>query len=157
MYTDNIMKMSCSCGGVMSLHMHSLFYSTKVKITHVPVYTCKECSGYKPLPYVKQDLGELVVKLNESASRSNVSFADRNELANVLKETISGVIEGGLPELEHRIRTAIQIRIDLLLDIYQLAKGAGDPMWMAQTGRRLSQLTIKSTENDQCKKFLQKQ
>lgn len=157
MYTNNIMRKSCNCGGLMTLHMHSLFYSTKVKITHVPVYTCKECSCYNPLPYIKQDLAKLVAKLNGSVPRSNVSFADRNELANVLKEAISGVIEGGLPELEHKIRTAVQIRTDLLLDIYQLAKDAGDPYWMEETGVRLSQISFQSTENAPYKNFLQKQ
>lgn len=157
MYTGNIMKKACNCGGVMALHMHSLFYSAKVKITHVPVYTCRECSCYEPLPFIKRDLGKFVGKLNASLPRRDFSFADRNELANVLKESISGVIAGGIPELEQNIRVAIKARIDMLLDIYRIAKDSADLNWMEETGLRLSNLTFQTTENAKCKKFLQKQ
>lgn len=60
MYKDNLMEKLCSCGGLMNLHMHSLIFNTKMKITHVPVYTCPECASYEPLQFIKADLGKLV-------------------------------------------------------------------------------------------------
>ncbi|WP_171716460.1 hypothetical protein [Paenibacillus phytohabitans] len=149
MYKDNLMKKSCGCGGIMTIHMHTLIYSAKIKITHVPVYTCRQCARYEPLPVIKRDLGKLIGELAANPPvRKQLSFAERNEWASVLKETFaSGLFAGGLPELEESIRSAIQGRIDLLLDIYRLAVDMSDRSWMGETGLRLSQLTAQSAES----------
>lgn len=145
MYKNNLMEKHCSCGGLMSLHMHSLMLNTKMKITHVPVYTCSDCIRYEPLPYIKEDLGKLVKELDGDALRKELSFTDRNELASVLSEALSETIVGGLQELEVRILEGIQARVDILLDIYRLAEELIDYQWMEDTNRRLSQLTFQST------------
>lgn len=147
MYTDNLMEKLCSCGGLMTLHMHSLIFNTKVKITHVPVYTCLECTSYEPLSFIKADLGKLVKELNADVPRQDFSFTERNELASVLKESLSELIVGGFQELELVIRAAIQARVDVLLDLYRLAEELTDQNWMEETSRRLSQLTFQTTKN----------
>ncbi len=147
MNRENLMKKSCNCGGVMTIHMHTLIYSTRVKINHVPVYTCQECARYEPLPCIKRDLGKLIGELEESWTRRSVSFAERNEWASVLKETFSGFIAGGIPEFDEAIRRSIQGRIDLLLDVYRFAGDCADQKWMEDTGLRLSQLTYQSAES----------
>lgn len=148
MNKDNLMKKTCGCGGVMTIHMHTLIYSAKVKITHVPVYTCGNCGRYEPLPVIKRDLGQLIGELAGLSDRRHLSFADRNEWANVLKETFaSGLFHGGMSELEEAIRSGIQGRIDLLLDVYRIAAELSDYEWMEETGFRLSQLTQHSTES----------
>lgn len=148
MNIDNLMKKTCGCSGVMTIHMHTLIYSAKVKITHVPVYTCGSCGRYEPLPVIKRDLGILIGELAGLADSPHLSFADRNEWASVLKETFaSGLFHGGIPELEEAIRSSIQGRIDLLLDVYRVAAEFADRRWMEETGFRLSQLTQHSTES----------
>ncbi|NQX43812.1 hypothetical protein HQN87_00595 [Paenibacillus tritici] len=143
------MKKSCGCGGVMTIHMHTLIYSAKIKITHVPVYTCGECSRYEPLPVIKRELGLLIRELGERPSgQQQLSFADRNEWASVLKDIFAaGLFAGGLPELEESIRRSIQGRIDLLLDVYRTAADLSDRKWMEEIGLRLSQLTAHSAES----------
>lgn len=148
MFKDNLVKKSCSCGGVMTIHMHTLIYSAKIKITHVPVYTCGVCARYEPLPFIKKELGKLIGELGDTSSRRHLSFADRNEWASVLKEAFaSGIFPGGISELEETIHKAIQGRIDVLLDVYRLAGELADRSWMEETGLRLAQLTLQSAES----------
>lgn len=148
MYKENLMKKPCGCGGTMTIHMHTLVYSAKIKITHVPVYTCGQCGRYEPLPVIKHDLGLLISELGEKPSgRMHLSFADRNEWASVLKDTLaSGLYAGSLQELEESIRKALQGRVDLLLDVYRTAASLSDSKWMEDTELRLSQLTAQSAE-----------
>ncbi|WP_151734791.1 hypothetical protein [Paenibacillus tengchongensis] len=149
MYNDKIAKKACGCGGTMTIHMHTLIYSAKIKIKHVPVYTCAVCARYEPLPCIKQDLVAFLGELSAvAAKRRSYSFADRNEWACVLKETLAaGMFPGGTAELEDSIVTAIQAKVDLLLDVYRLAVDMGDRSWMDETERRLSQLTLQTPEN----------
>ncbi|WP_042199363.1 hypothetical protein [Paenibacillus camerounensis] len=148
MLKDNLFKKSCGCGGTMTIHMHTLVYSAKTKITHVPVYTCGVCSRYEPLPSIKKELGKLIGELEPTISRRRLSFAERNEWASVLKEVFSaGVFPGGFTELEENMGKAVQARIDVLLDVYRLAVELADLQWMEETGSRLSQLAIQSAEN----------
>lgn len=152
MYNDKLAKKVCGCGGTMTIHMHTLIYSAKIKITHVPVYTCDVCARYEPLSYIKQDLVSFLEELNASAVRGkHVSFAGRNEWACVLKETLAaGMFPGGVMELEEAIQISVQGRIDLLLDLYRVAAEMDDYSWMEETERRLSQLTIHTPENANC-------
>lgn len=148
MYKDNLMKKSCGCGGIMNIHMHTLIYSAKIKITHVPVYTCGVCARYEPLPAIKRELGQLIGEIVDQPPGSHFSLANRNEWANVFKETLAtGLFHGGMSELEEGIRTAIQGRIDLLLDVYRVAADLEDQEWMEETAKRLSQLTLQSAES----------
>lgn len=146
MCENNLMNKSCSCNGIMTIHMHTLIYSTKVKITGVPVYTCCECSRYEPVPCIKRDLGKLINELAETSERRSFSFTERNEWANVLKETFAGFATGDVSDLEESVLSAIQERIDLLLDIYQLANDCSDEDWMKEIARRLSQLSQQTPE-----------
>ncbi|MFF2907378.1 hypothetical protein [Paenibacillus sp. NPDC057934] len=131
----------------MTIHMHTLVYNTKIKITDVPVYTCESCSRYEPLLAIKPALGELVQQLGrEGIAGSKVSLTDCSEWAFVLKETFSKFSGDSLPELEAEIRKTLQGRIDLLLDTYRFAGDSGDAEWMQETGERLSQLTLRSTQ-----------
>ena len=146
MHKDNLLNKPCSCGNGMTIHMHTLIYSAKVKITGVPVYTCSECSRFEPLPCIKRDLGNLIHELGESSGRKMISFSERNEWANVLKETFAGFTTVNYSDLEQAIFAAVQGRIDVLLDIYQLAVDCADSQWMEETALRLSQLTQSAPE-----------
>jgi hypothetical protein len=154
MYKANLMKKLCNCGGLMILHMHSLIVNAKARITHVPVYTCRECASYEPLSFIKADLGKLVRELTGQSPVGDFSFTTRNELASVLKESLSERIIGGFQELEMMIQEVIQARVDMLLDIYRIAGALADPHWMEDTSRRLAQLTFQRTENANYKKIV---
>ncbi|WP_342565828.1 hypothetical protein NST84_12185 [Paenibacillus sp. FSL R7-0345] len=148
MLKDNLVKKSCGCGGIMTIHMHTLLYSAKIKITHVPVYTCGECTRYEPLPSIKKELGKLIGELGKAIPGRKLSFAERNEWASVLKEVLSaGEFPGGFNELEESIRKAAEARIDVLLDVYRLAVELSDLKWMEETGIRLAQLAIQLAES----------
>jgi len=88
-----------------------------------------------------------VKELNADVPRQDFSFTQRNELASVLKEALTEVVVGGFQELELAIRETIQVRVDMLLDLYRLAEGLKDQNWMEETSRRLSQLTFQTTKN----------
>lgn len=141
-----LLNKPCSCSGIMTIHMHTLIYSAKVKITGVPVYTCPNCSRYEPLPYIKRDLGKLISELQEAPGRRKYSFSDRNEWASVLQETFEGVIAREEANLEDALLLAVHERIDLLLDIYRFANDCSDEAWMNSTARRLSQLSQQTPE-----------
>ncbi|CAM4498682.1 hypothetical protein [Paenibacillus typhae] len=148
MLKDNVVRKSCSCGGTMTIHMHTLIYSAKIKITHVPVYTCGVCARYEPLPSIKRELGRLIGELENVIPGRRLSFAERNEWASVLKEVLSaGEFPGGFSELEESIREAAEARIDVLLDVYRLAVELADVKWMEETGTRLAQLAVQSAES----------
>lgn len=143
MYKEWITHKSCGCGGIMTIHMHTLFYHGKTKIKHVPVYTCSICSRYEALPVIKDNLAELIGRLDASFAGQNISFAKHNEWANVLKEAFAACpVNTELDHVEEVIRSAVQGRIDLLLDMYRLAGEMGDAVWMEETEERLAQLTI---------------
>lgn len=144
MNKDSLLNRPCSCGGTMTIHMHTLVYSAKVKITGVPVYSCSECSRYEPLSGIKKDLGKLIGELGADAARGHISFPERNEWAFVLKQTFAVASDWAM--LEEAILSAVQSRIDLLLDIYRFASDCADEKWMEETALRLSQLTYPAPE-----------
>ncbi|WP_215175597.1 hypothetical protein [Paenibacillus albidus] len=131
----------------MTIHMHTLIYNSIVKISDVPVYTCQACSRYEPLPNIKRDLGGFIAELAEVRGRKKFSFAEKNEWANVLKETFASLTVSSMAELEMKVQTATQSRIDLLLDLYRLAGDVKDPGWMRETEQRLEQLTVHPVRN----------
>ena len=146
MHKDKLFRKSCSCGGGMTIHMHTLIYSAKVKITEVPVYTCSQCERYEPFPFIKKDLSQLLIELGNSSAKRNISFTERNEWALILKETFAGYVTIDINDLEEVICSAIQSRIDLLLDIYKFAAQCEDREWMEETALRLSQITHPAPE-----------
>jgi len=125
-----------------------------MKITHVPVYTCLECASYEPLSFIKADLRKLVKELKVKKPREDHSFTQNNELASILKDSLSIGVMGGFPELELHIRKEIQIRVDMLLDLYRLAEELSDEHWMEETSQRLSQLSLQPTNNADYKKIV---
>ncbi|MBT2287770.1 hypothetical protein J7E73_01250 [Paenibacillus albidus] len=83
----------------------------------------------------------------EVRGRKKFSFAEKNEWANVLKETFASLTVSSMAELEMKVQTATQSRIDLLLDLYRLAGDVKDPGWMRETEQRLEQLTVHPVRN----------
>ncbi|MFD1776108.1 hypothetical protein [Paenibacillus rhizophilus] len=133
------MNQTCRCGGEMTIHMHTLIYKAKVKITNVPVFMCQSCFQYKPHPAVKNDLSLLLQELGGNPKRSRISFAERNELASVLNDTFYGY-KGRGKGLEQAVQKAMSERIDLLLDLFRIASEAADKEWMEELESRLLKL-----------------
>lgn len=131
---------NCKCGQIMSVDLRRLVYSRKVCISHVPVYACQDCSTYELLPLLKPDLVCYIGSLGDVKSRMQVSFADIYEPASVLRDVLSSS-SGSFLEFEHRCKIAFDDRINMLLDLYHVAKLECDPVWMAEITTRLKKMT----------------
>ncbi|NGM83350.1 hypothetical protein G5B47_13080 [Paenibacillus sp. 7124] len=139
MYNEGQLHQSCRCGGEMIIHMHTLIYKGKVKITNVPVFMCQSCFQYKPHPAVKNDLSRLIQELGGNPKRSRFSFTEHNEWASVVNDTFND--NGGRVEvLEQAVQQALSERIDLLLDLFRIASEAADKKWMEELEDRLLRL-----------------
>ncbi|WP_245640229.1 hypothetical protein [Paenibacillus dakarensis] len=112
----------------------------KVRISHVPVYACQDCSAYELVPSIKPDLVCYIHSLGEVDSRMNVSFADTYEPAAVLREVLSLSLDS-VQEIQKQCNIAFDDRINMLLDLYRVAKIKGDSVWIAEIQTRLRKLT----------------
>ncbi|QWU13452.1 hypothetical protein KP014_15755 [Paenibacillus sophorae] len=123
----------------MTIHMHTLIYKAKVKIASVPVFMCRTCFQYVPHPAVKRDLSLVLQELGSDPKRNSFSFAERNEWASVLNDTLN-TFKGGDYDLEQAVQQAMSARIDLLLDLFRIASKAADSEWMGEIESRLLKL-----------------
>ena len=129
----------CNCGLYMEMELRRLVYARKACICHVPVYTCRVCSTYELMPLVKPDLIAFIKSLGEVNTGIEVSFADINEPASVLREVLS-TPDGSLEEFQQRCEAAFEDRINMLLDLYRFAKSQNDPAWVADIENRLEKV-----------------
>ncbi|WP_025688486.1 hypothetical protein [Paenibacillus zanthoxyli] len=139
MCNESQLSQICRCGGEMTIHMHTLIYKAKVKIAGVPVFMCRSCFHYEPHPAVKRDLSLVIQELGSQPQRSSFSFAERNEWASVLNDTFT-MFRGEEGDLEQAVQEAMGDRIDLLLDLFQIASKAADPEWTGEIEGRLLKL-----------------
>lgn len=132
---------NCNCGRqIMRVELRRLVYARKVCICHVPVFACQECSTYELIPLLKPDLVSYISSLGEVKRRIKVSFADIYEPASVLREVLS-LSSDSLLEFQQRSKIAFDNRINMLLDLYQVAKIECDSAWMAEIKTRLEKMT----------------
>ncbi|PJN61899.1 hypothetical protein PAEAM_14620 [Paenibacillus sp. GM1FR] len=136
-----MVRKSCRCGHVMELELRTVVYAKKVEIRNVPVFACTDCVSYEVLPPVKPDLTECINTLGEQPVKQDVSFGERNELADLFHELLLAWPDATDREMEHRMQQAVEERINLLLDIMGYATKSGDAAWIETTERRLSQLS----------------
>ncbi|WP_235929936.1 hypothetical protein [Chengkuizengella marina] len=84
---------------------------------------------------VKEDLTQLIQKIDPSYSKNQIFFNEINEFAHLLYVSSE-------KELIHiPIEDIIQLRINELLDILLLAQSLHDTKWVNETEKRLLQLT----------------
>lgn len=131
---------NCKCGRVMRMELRKLIFSRRVFIYHVPVYACQDCSTYELIPILKQDIICYLSSLGDVKSQLKVSFADIYEPASVLRDALSSSSDSPL-EFQLRCKTAFDDRINMLLDLYQVAKLETDSIWMAEITTRLEKMT----------------
>lgn len=134
------MRKHCSCGRAMGLELRVIIYARKVRIRHVPVYVCETCCGYEIMPQVAGHMKALIAELGKAPSRQSISFAQRNELADVIRLFIADETDAHGEHWEQRFEAARQDRINLLLDLYRVASQSGDKAWKSQLQERLAQL-----------------
>ena len=123
----------------MILELREIVYSKKAFISDVPVYACQECSNYELVPEVKEDLVDYLNSIGEVKERVSVSFADLYEPAYILKMLYSSSYSS-LPEFQSKTQSAFDERIDMLLDLYRLAKSQSDTAWMKEINDRLEKV-----------------
>jgi len=141
--TNEVMavRKTCRCGHVMELELRTVVYAKKVEIRNVPVFACTDCVSYEVLQPVKPDLKECISTLGEQPVKQDVSFGERNELADLFHEQLLAWPDAPDHEMEHRMQRAVEERINLLLDIMGYAQKSNDVEWIETTQRRLGQLS----------------
>ncbi|GKU78461.1 hypothetical protein [Paenibacillus sp. L3-i20] len=134
------MQKKCSCGVMMTIKLRTVIYSGKVEIDNVPIFSCIACSRSEVIPEVKPDLTGLIAQLGAEPSKGTLLFNECNEWADLLVEA---KLNKNLPNSQE-VQVLIEQRINMLLDIYILAQGLNDEVWIAEINKRLQQLSGKS-------------
>ncbi|NBI30689.1 YgiT-type zinc finger protein [Chengkuizengella sp. YPA3-1-1] len=129
------MQKECKCGKTLSIQLRTVKYSKKIHIRNVPIFSCENCEESEVLLDVKEDLTQLIQKIDPSYSKNQIFFNEINEFAHLLYVSSE-------KELIHiPIEDIIQLRINELLDILLLAQSLHDTKWVNETEKRLLQLT----------------
>ena len=87
----------------MELELRTVVYAKKVEIRNVPVFACTDCVSYEVLPPVKPDLTECINTLGEQPVKQDVSFGERNELADLFHELLLAWPDATDREMGYRI------------------------------------------------------
>jgi len=124
----------------MPIKLRTVIYSGKVEIDNVPIYSCPSCSRSEVFPEVKPDLTGLIGKLGTEPDKQTYLFNEWNEWADLLVEAYH---DRKLSDSD-AIRDRTENRINALLDLYTVAKAAGDEVWIADIHKRLAQLSRRS-------------
>lgn len=124
----------------MKLLLRTVVYAKRTEIRNVPVFTCTACSDSEVLAYVKKDLTDIIALHGDrnATDRKIVRFHEENEVAEVLHELfLKGRKYAHVDELEKLLND----RINLLLDVLNMAQSMQDIEWMLDTEKRLKVLT----------------
>lgn len=135
------MRKHCHCGQMMNLGFRTVIFEGIYEIDNVPIYECEECSHYQVLPEVKADLTDLLAELKEEGIREWVDFAEQNELAELILALSDRWADTEEATFESVLERQCEERINLLLDLYGVAKNIGDPDWMDSISKRLQPLS----------------
>ncbi|MCC3379828.1 hypothetical protein ACFQ5D_09595 [Paenibacillus farraposensis] len=135
------MHKQCLCGKTMVLELRKVIYARKVEILHVPVFSCPSCCSSEVLQHVANDIKELLQSLRDQPSSQRISFARNNELAEIIRKLV--IEEAGNPNADWQssLEEQLELRINLLLDLYRYARSLGDEDWMNDVEKRLTQLS----------------
>ncbi|MBB3114423.1 hypothetical protein FHS18_006544 [Paenibacillus phyllosphaerae] len=134
------MEKRCPCGDVMPMKLRTVIYSGKVEIDNVPIYTCPSCNRSEVFPVVKPDLTGLIGKLGAKPDKKTYLFNEVNELADLLVEAYQVRKSTDIAV----VKPLTEERINMLLDLYTIAKSTGDEVWIAEIEKRLHQLSTMS-------------
>ncbi|MBW7474214.1 YgiT-type zinc finger protein [Paenibacillus oenotherae] len=131
------MHKRCSCGDMMPIKLRTVIYSGKVEIDNVPVYSCSSCNKSEVFPEAKLDLTGLIGKLGAKPVKQTYLFNEWNEWANLLVEAYHDRKRYDLAV----VRRLTEDRINMLLDLYSVAKSLNDEAWLSDIHKRLGQLS----------------
>ncbi|TYP72698.1 hypothetical protein BCM02_108353 [Paenibacillus methanolicus] len=131
------MQKHCQCGDVMPMKLRTVIYSGKVEIDNVPIYTCPTCNRSEVFSEVKPDLTGLIGQLGAKPEKQTYLFNEVNELADLLVEAYQAR-KSTDPAV---VKPLTEERINMLLDLYAVARSTGDEAWVADIQKRLKQLS----------------
>lgn len=147
------MDRQCNCGQWMRLELRTI-KAGKVQILHVPVRVCETCSTYHLFPPVKSVLTDYMNNLVKESSKRKRSFTEVSEISQLIYEVfLQEKCDSSSVDMENEIKTAINDRINLLLDLYQHAESIQDGNWIESLRQRLSQLSSILVELDREKVY----
>lgn len=118
-----------------------MIYARKVEILHVPVFSCPSCCSSEVLHHVTNDIKELLQSLRDQPSSQRISFARNNELAEIIRKLVMEEADNPNADWQSSLEEQLELRINLLLDLYRYARSLGDEDWMNDVEKRLTQLS----------------
>ncbi|MGG1641938.1 hypothetical protein ACIFQM_11715 [Paenibacillus sp. NRS-1782] len=141
------MHKQCQCGKPMGLELRKVVYADKVEILHVPVFSCPSCFSSKVLQHVTKDIKELLQNLGRKPTARRISFARNNELAEIIRRLVLEEADNPNVDWQSSLEERMELRINLLLDLYRYARSLGDEDWMNDVQKRLGQLSGFTSES----------
>ncbi|WP_068499154.1 hypothetical protein [Paenibacillus kribbensis] len=135
------MHKQCQCGTTMGLELRKVIFSGKVEILHVPVFSCPSCCSSEVLQHVTKDIKELLQSLGDKPSARRISFARSNELAEIIRKLVLEEADNPNVDWQSSLEERMELRINLLLDLYRYARSLGDEDWMNDVEKKLAQLS----------------
>ncbi|MGW8957241.1 hypothetical protein [Paenibacillus sp. NPDC055715] len=141
------MHKQCQCGKPMGLELRKVIYADKVEILHVPVFSCPSCFSSEVLQHVTKDIKELLQNLGSEPTARSISFARNNELAEIIRMLVLEESDNPNVDWQSSLEERMELRINLLLDLYRYARSQGDEDWMNDVQKRLVQLSGFTSES----------
>lgn len=125
----------------MNLGFRLVILKNNMKVKRVPVYECEAGCSYELHPAIKDEMKALLKLLSESQFQQSIDFTEINEFAAVLWELNETWDEESGLHFDPVFEQKCEEQINLLLDLYGVAKGMQDEEWMENLTKRLSQLS----------------
>lgn len=135
------MYKQCQCGKTMGLELRKVIYASKIEILHVPVFSCPSCFSSEVLQHVTKDIKELLQSLGDKPSVRRISFARNNELAEIIRKLALEEADNPNVDWQSSLEERLELRINLLLDLYCYARSVKDEDWMNDIEKKLAQLS----------------
>ncbi|KEO79172.1 hypothetical protein ACYCS5_01810 [Paenibacillus sp. SEL3] len=141
------MQKQCQCGKPMGLELRKVIYADKVEILHVPVFSCSSCFSSEVLQHVTKDIKALLQSLGSKPTARRISFARNNELAEIIRKLVLEEADNPNVDWQSALEERMELRINLLLDLYRYARSLGDEDWMNDVEKKLVQLSGFTSES----------
>ncbi|MNJ56813.1 hypothetical protein D3C77_523770 [compost metagenome] len=125
----------------MNLGFRLVILTNGIKVKRVPVYKCEAGCTYELHPVIKNEMKALLKSLSGSKFQQSIDFTEINEFADVLWGLNESWDEESGLHFDTVLEQKCEEQINLLLDLYGVAKGMQDEEWMEILTKRLSQLS----------------
>jgi hypothetical protein len=96
---------------------------------------------------VTKDIKALLQSLGSKPTARRISFARNNELAEIIRKLVLEEADNPNVDWQSALEERMELRINLLLDLYRYARSLGDEDWMNDVEKKLVQLSGFTSES----------